>query len=171
MDLKTLLKFAIKISGLFLVVKTVTELVGYFPMYMSAAGDMRGYYFFSALFPVFIGLIMWLVPGKITNIIVRGKPLISDTNEFFPQLERAALMLMGFYFLYRGLSSIVYDYAYSTKMLELLETEYQKASKDYAQTFLSWFQLLLAAILIFGSNTIVRFVRRAWEFGKKWPAS
>src|SRR4051812_24485584 len=102
MDTRSIAAVLLKVTGLVLIVFSVSQLPGYFPLTSST-------YRFSiaevlsttaiALGPLtLIGLLLWLFPGTLTNRIVSSAPSDLGVADVRP-IEQVALTILGIYLL------------------------------------------------------------------------
>lgn len=171
MDLKNLVVLFVKLSGLTFVVWTILDAASAAPMLVGAPGDLFGVYLFTLLFRVAVGGALWFLPVAISNTIIKESPLIEDSDRFFFELQRSALMLMGLYLLYRGITDLIHFYSYESSMYELLGSDHRRTSSEYASIVAAVAQIGISLFFMFGASALVKLIRRAWAFGRTWPAS
>ena len=112
MNYKDLTALLIKVGGLVIVVVMISLL----PSYVSAgigALETSWFAFFTVailplLFPLLVGILMLVFPGKIGNRIIQGEKLSELPTTYLPQLERLAMTLLGVYLLFRAISDFVF---------------------------------------------------------------
>src|SRR5258708_306657 len=112
MDTRSIAAVLLKITGLVLIVVSVSQLPGYFPL------TGRGYDFSIgevlataaiALGPlVLLGLGLWLFPGTVANRIVSSAPTDTVIVDGRP-IELVALTIVGVYLFADGLIGAVRD--------------------------------------------------------------
>lgn len=110
MDYKALSTLALRISGVFILVNTISTVPRDFVAFISAnagANNVLEYslnqvlliHLFSVIIPVVIGLFLVFLPSKITNVLIsEAEPQLSQKTDF-ELFQQALLSAMGVYFI------------------------------------------------------------------------
>ena len=167
MDLKQLVILLVRLVGLWLVVSTIIELTRAVPLlWQSAAAGSMLIWIIS---PMLIGAILWFMPAPITNILIKDPPIIDRHNDFFPNLERAAIALLGLYICYVGVLGVFEHYVYGHFFEEILGQELNRVAQRRVSLLMSWIQIAIGVLFVFGAKALTISIRKMWALGKKWP--
>ena len=161
MDTRSLGAILIKVTGLVLMVVSISQLPAYFPLmsrgYDFSIGETLGTAAL-ALAPLgVLGLVLWFFPGTVANRIVAGAPAADSPVDFRP-LELVALTVLGIYLLAHGLIDAVRD--------AVLVVVMHRQNQDLALIPASIFghvaaaiaQLLIGAALCIGAKGVSRVI-------------
>lgn len=162
MDYRDLTKILIKIAGAAIVVFGVIQIPVHFLNYYSLEKDsfllFVGITVIPVMLTVSIGVILWLLPGIVTNKIVVGPDYPKGKD--LEKIQVIAFATIGMYLLVRAIGDIVY---WGT-ILVLLKQE-QPGSKfmsldRYADLTAVVAELLLGLYLVFGSNGLTVLISK-----------
>lgn len=167
MNSKDALRVTIKLVGLAIFLFGVIQATSSFPILINAfeQGEFDTYtapLIIAFVMPILLGLFLWLLPSKVASTIIQSDFKPSNTNEFLIGLEGVAIRILGFYFLYICLTSFLNTYISYSQTLEQNDfDEMFSGRKNYYLLFATQgVEFILSILLIFGSKTIVRFVRK-----------
>jgi len=106
MDTRSIGALIIKTTGLVMIVLSVIQIPGYFPLtsrgYGFSVGEILGAAAIGLGPLALIGLLFWFFPGTVTNRIVSGPPTSDSPIDLRP-LELVALTVLGVYLIAEGL--------------------------------------------------------------------
>ena len=112
MDTRSIAALLLKITGLVLIVISISQIPGYFPLTHRDYGFSIGEVLTTAavaLGPlVLIGFVLWFFPGTVTNKIVSTAPSDSTVFDVRP-IELVALTILGVYLGTHALIGLIRD--------------------------------------------------------------
>ena len=112
MDTRGIATILLKITGLVLIVISIIQLPGYFPLTRSAYNFSMGEVLASAAAalapPALIGLVLWFFPGTVANKIVSDVPSQPTGIDIRP-IELVALTILGLYLVTSAIIGAVRD--------------------------------------------------------------
>lgn len=112
MDTKSISALMLKVTGLILVVLSITQLPGYFPLskvpYGFSLGEVGSTIALSLGPMFFAGLVLWFFPGTLTNRIVASAPAEHALSNLRP-IEQVALTVLGIYLVTQAIVGGVRD--------------------------------------------------------------
>ena len=163
MDTRSIAAVLLKITGLVLIVISVSQLPGYFPL------TGRGYEFSIgeilataavALGPlVVLGVGLWLFPGTVANRIVSGAPTNPVIVDGRP-IELVALTIVGVYLVADGLIGAVRDAVLLIVMHRQNEVAPLLPASVIAHIAATVAELLIGATLCIGAKGVSRVIER-----------
>ena len=163
MDTKTIGTILIKTTGLLLLVVSVSQLPGYFPL------TGRGYDFSIgealaaaalALGPIaLLGFGLWFFPGTLVNKIVYSSPADPPSTDTRP-IELVALSLLGVYLLADGLIGIVRDIVIVIVVNRRDQNMDLLPASVVAHMVATGVQLLIGGVLCLGAKGVARFIEK-----------
>lgn len=163
MDTRTIATMLLKVTGLVLIVISISQLPGYFPL----AG--RGYDFSIgetlataalALAPLAaLGLALWFFPGTVANRIVSGAPADSVVGDVRP-IELVALTVLGVYLVAHGFIGAVRDVVLLVVMHRQNANLAPVPASIIAHTAATIVELLIGFGLCIGARGVSRVIER-----------
>jgi hypothetical protein len=163
MDTRTVSTILLKVTGLVLLVVSISQLPSYFPL------TGRGYDFSigevlataaAALVPLaLVGLALWFFPGTVANKIVSTTSAESATADSRP-IELVALTVLGVYLVADGLIGAARDVAIVIVVNRQDASSSLLPASIVAHIVATAVQLLIGIGLCIGANGVLRVIER-----------
>ena len=164
MDYREFTRVLFKVAGLLLIGYVIIEIPAFISFYHAYQVQSLKLFFFSSivpmLFPLVIGLALFLFPKKISNQLVQNED--SGTFEMAESaaLERILITVIGLYFLFRAVSDLTYNL--STLILaENVSITTLGGGLSPAILVSTIAELIFALVLLFGRDRLVTFLNRS----------
>lgn len=160
-DLNGLARLVLKLTGLALAVFGAVMLSGYLTMLPYRADMTQGMAF--VIQPAVLlaaGLFLWLFPTPVANTVVRKLPPGGgDAPPWVDRLVEAGAVLIGFWWLLRAISDLVYHVLVIRAQDEMLK--HSGGYEDFGPLMIATaVEFVLALVLILGARGIVGLIHR-----------
>ena len=166
MDLRSIIILVSRVAGMWLIIWTTLQVVSSIPFYMASFGTEQCPYILLSAFPILIGAILWFFPVKVSNVLLAPDTDDRVKNEHGVKLERAAIVMMGLFAFYSGITELVYFYFYDNELFNLLGREREAAADRYANLYTSLFKIVFSFFIILRAKVIANLLYKAWKYGK-----
>ncbi|MGL1932229.1 MAG: hypothetical protein OCC45_10765 [Desulfotalea sp.] len=171
MNYQQISNLLIKISGILIIVFTLSQIPHYLFLVSGYGENKLGIFLTSALLPsilpLVIGVFMFIKHEKITNqFVVEPEKLDHKTEiQCYRFIERISLSILGYYLLFISFSDILYNLSnilYSNASLKDFTGQIIPLSRIIIEPnfITSVFELAMSAILILRTNTVVNFAEK-----------
>jgi hypothetical protein len=107
MDLRELAKLAVKLGGLYMFISTLTAI----PSIIAVPAPIPKEWVFSVGLYALIGLLLFLIPGRIVNRVIRLPSDMTDGAISAEKLTRVGSILLGVYFTVGGVFGLIQTYS------------------------------------------------------------
>src|SRR2546426_10617743 len=161
MDLRTLTKLALKLSGLYLLLNALAALPSFI--------DLPSPYNIESAFYVgvycLVGLALVWFPGRIITTVIRIPPAELQGVITATKLLQVGCILLGVYFALTGAFSFLYTYAQGRLFYDVVKPFPNSrgpdlSPQDFANLISSGVRFLAGMCLWFGSRYVVRMTGR-----------
>ncbi|NQY26729.1 MAG: hypothetical protein HRT92_06070 [Piscirickettsiaceae bacterium] len=151
-----LLRITVKLVGLALLINGAIEASASVPMIIAMEHNELGLpaqaFLLSAAMPILFGLLLWLAPASIANMIIKNELPHQEINPLLEGMEVLAIRLMGLFIFYQGLIDLLQTFL-SYRQYSSLNLDYSAENHQIIYLVILC-QILLATGLIIGAHGI-----------------
>jgi len=108
---------------------------------------------------------MLLFPSTLVNKLVSSSSKIKTNEAFSSMLQVVAFGLLGLYLLFNVVSDFAYNFSYLYQIDGLTNDDNPLIIDTYARIVATVAELFFALYLLFGTNRLVAFLKKARELG------
>jgi hypothetical protein len=161
MDTRSIAAILLKITGLLLIVISIGQLPGYFPLtgrgYDFSIGELLGTAALTLAPLAALGLVLWFFPGTVANKIVSSAPADPMGADVRP-IELVALTILGVYLVTSGLIGAVRDIVLVIFMYHQNENLALIPASVIAHIAATVMELLIGVSLCIGAKGVSRVI-------------
>ena len=161
MDYRELSTLLTKIAGALIVAASVIAFPNYTAMFYAmnvGVFPAFGYSLISSGIPVLIGLCMLLVPSIVTNRLVTGPRSTRNKGVSRVEIETAALVVLGAYFLVRAMADVIYYVVVLKESVSVVIGSQTIDANTWAGLAATGVELVLGVILLLWAPRIVKLL-------------
>ena len=163
-DLHSIVRLVLKLSGVGLIVYGAVSLATYLPSLLISRNqdEIIGYlpYILPLAVPFLLGAFLWFFPASVANSVVRFGPAKESKANLSYEIERVGVSLLGLYLFYRVVSDIVYEVVKHQARTALLGKV--RTPDDFpALVTATAIEFVLALLFILQARGVVNLLRKA----------
>jgi hypothetical protein len=170
MDYRDITNLLLKIAGAVIVAYAIIEVPAYVSYYFSlrdgSLGAFVGMTIIPMLIPLILGFGLLLFPETVTNKLLKGGEISTESSIDLEAVERIAFSVLGLYLLFRVVSDLFY---HGTSMFALsrhVEDVIEAYANPYALLVAAVAELVFALYLLFGAGGLVRLLAKLRTVGR-----
>jgi len=172
MDARAFTKLLVKIAGLFALFYAITLVPSYLAVVPALIKESAPWWTYLAgvvapiIFFLGVALALLLLPGTITNAVIRGGGGAAENSSLdMARVEEAAVALLAIYLFFRGVSDAGYWIARLKVYYLMVDSRSLLPAPalmpgDFAGIAATGLQLILAIVLFFGARGLVGLKNR-----------
>ena len=165
MKLHDVTALAIKISGIVLLVLTLSRIPGYVNLYLSFAGTNTpvNYLLFALpLLMVAIACVLLIFfPYKISNVLLFNAEATLQPSVLDNTILTIGIILLGILLLFWSVSDLAYHFFVYFLYRDSIDPSYSAATYDYPSLYATVVEFAFAAIMLLKSKTISFYLTSA----------
>jgi len=156
--MKDLTALCIRVSGLILIVLTLSYVPMYYVSYISQLENKILTYTLPILIPLFAGIILFKFPYSFSDTFIKiNTENLSELN--LNEYLKLGLILIGFVLLFFSLSDLVYHLTKHYYLKAIPEIEISLLTFDYPSLIATIVELLFSLILITKTKSVIRLIK------------
>lgn len=164
-DLRSMALLAVKLFGLFLIVSAIKDIPAYYAYFLGSQDHsikaLLGLTITPVSIPVFIGAIMWYLPGKIANAVFRQESEEKYSSKLLFDLESIAISILGLYLFVSAASDVAFHIYrwYQTVRFASGDARDFVNIDTYGYIAATIVELIFSLIFIFRSRGLLRLLQ------------
>lgn len=175
MDTKQISNLLLKVGGMLIVVLSISDFHNYISDFAQYTEKSFSLFLTTVIipniFPLTLGMFIFLQPGRITNKIIRNtqNELDNSHNINLPQIEQICLSMLGFYLLFQSTSDLIFHTANFFHIKIIIAEQAVPPNNTFIFTpiyIATIAEFLFSLWLIFKVKGIVNFINHIRATGK-----
>lgn len=171
MNPKGILVVALRIGAVLIVVNALEKFPLLFGYYRTETGISVSAFVTMSLIPCFLsflmGALMWFLPNLFLNKVFYRDKNENKDNVNASELAHLFISLIGLYILATSIADIIYHISFVNEAKKQIGTSFVMPPQDYAALIATIAEMILGALLIFGSKPIFYLITRFQKELKK----